>query len=136
MNLCLHGIGGDECPIEVADSLAAKPPERYDLVLTNPPFGKKSSMSVVNEEGEEDKSSLIIVRDDFWATTSNKQLNFVQHVKSLLKIQGRAAIVVPNTFFSKVALGRPFAESSFMSATCTHSRRLLRAGREGECPVF
>jgi type I restriction enzyme M protein len=66
------------------------------MVLTNPPFGKKSSMTVVNEEGEEDKSSLIIVRDDFWATTSNKQLNFVQHVKSLLKMQGRAAVVVPD----------------------------------------
>ena len=96
MNLYLHGIGGDDCPIDVADSLASKPSESYDMVLTNPPFGKKSSMTVVNEEGEEDKSSLIIVRDDFWATTSNKQLNFVQHVKSLLKIQGRAAVVVPD----------------------------------------
>ena len=96
MNLYLHGIGGDNCPIDVADSLASKPSESYEMVLTNPPFGKKSSMTVVNEEGEEDKSSLIIVRDDFWATTSNKQLNFVQHVKSLLKIQGRAAVVVPD----------------------------------------
>src|ERR1017187_5315514 len=93
MNLYLHGIGGDNCPSDVADSLASKPSESYEMVLTNPPFGKKSSMTVVNEEGEEDKSSLIIVRDDFWATTSNKQLNFVQHVKSLLKIQGRAAVV-------------------------------------------
>jgi type I restriction enzyme M protein len=96
MNLYLHGIGGDECPVEVADGLGAKPSETYDLVLTNPPFGKKSSMTVVNAEGEEDKESLIIVREDFWATTSNKQLNFLQHVKSLLKIQGRAAIVVPD----------------------------------------
>jgi type I restriction enzyme M protein len=51
---------------------------------------------VINEEGEQSKESLVIRRDDFWASTSNKQLNFLQHVKSLLKIHGRAAIVVPD----------------------------------------
>ena len=66
------------------------------MVLTNPPFGKKSSVTVINEEGEQSKESLVIRRDDFWASTSNKQLNFLQHVKSLLKIHGRAAIVVPD----------------------------------------
>ncbi len=96
MNLYLHGIGGDDCPIEVADSLNQKPSEAFDLVLTNPPFGKKSSITVINEEGEESKESLIVVREDFWASTSNKQLNFLQHVKSCLKIHGRAAIVVPD----------------------------------------
>jgi type I restriction enzyme M protein len=65
-------------------------------LLTNPPFGKKSSITVINEEGEESKESLIVVRDDFWASTSNKQLNFLQHVKYCLKIHGRAAIVVPD----------------------------------------
>lgn len=96
MNLYLHGIGGDECPIAVADSLNRKPSTAYDMVLTNPPFGKKSSITVINEEGEEAKESLTVVRDDFWASTSNKQLNFLQHVKSCLKIHGRAAIVVPD----------------------------------------
>ena len=66
------------------------------MVLTNPPFGKKSSITVVNEEGDTDKETLTYNRPDFWTTTSNKQLNFVQHVKSLLKIQGRAAVVVPD----------------------------------------
>ena len=66
------------------------------MVLTNPPFGKKSSVLVVNEEGEQEREALTVVRDDFWATTSNKQLNFVQHVKTLLKIHGRAAVVVPD----------------------------------------
>src|SRR5437016_3804443 len=66
------------------------------MVLTNPPFGKKSSITVINEEGDESKEALTVVRDDFWATTSNKQLNFLQHVKTLLKIGGRAAIVVPD----------------------------------------
>jgi len=66
------------------------------MVLTNPPFGKKSSVTIANGEGKADKESLIYERQDFWATTSNKQLNFLQHVKTLLKINGRAAIVVPD----------------------------------------
>ena len=83
-------------PIRVADSLAADPGDRFDLVLTNPPFGKKSSVTFVNEEGEAKRESQIIVRDDFWTSTSNKQLNFVQHIKTILKIHGRAAVVVPD----------------------------------------
>src|SRR6478752_2024924 len=66
------------------------------MVLTNQPFGKKSSMTVVNAEGESEREDLVILRDDFWASTSNKQLNFVQHVKTLLAINGRAAVVVPD----------------------------------------
>ena len=97
MNLYLHGIGGDECPVKSGvDSLNARPSEAYEIVMTNPPFGKKSSVTVINEEGEQSKESLVVVREDFWASTSNKQLNFLQHVKSLLKIHGRAAIVVPD----------------------------------------
>jgi type I restriction enzyme M protein len=96
MNLLLHGIGGDDCPVKVGDSLNAKPSQTYDIVITNPPFGKKSSVTVINEEGEQSKGSLVVVRDDFWASTSNKQLNFLQHVKSCLNIHGRAAIVVPD----------------------------------------
>jgi type I restriction enzyme M protein len=96
MNLYLHGIGGEESPIEVGDSLISDPGDRFDMVLTNPPFGKKSSITIVNGEGKADKESLIYERQDFWATTSNKQLNFLQHVKTLLKINGKAAIVVPD----------------------------------------
>ena len=96
MNLLLHGIGGDDCPIIVDDALRGDPGDRFDLVLTNPPFGRKSSVTVVNEEGEQEKEALTVVRDDFWASTSNKQLNFVQHVKTLLKVNGRAAVVVPD----------------------------------------
>ncbi len=66
------------------------------MVLTNPPFGKKSSITVIGEDGDEQRETLTIVRDDFWATTSNKQLNFLQHVRSMLKIDGRAAMVVPD----------------------------------------
>jgi type I restriction enzyme M protein len=98
MNLLLHGIGSPEADshIRVDDSLKADPGERFDMVLTNPPFGKKSSMTVVNAGGETEKEDLVVIRDDFWASTSNKQLNFLQHVKTLLKINGRAAIVVPD----------------------------------------
>ena len=101
MNLLLHGIGGsatanEDLPITVADSLAADPGQRFHIVLTNPPFGKKSSTTIVNGKGQIAKEKDTIERDDFWSTTSNKQLNFVQHVKTLLKQNGRAAIVVPD----------------------------------------
>ncbi|MDP2767839.1 MAG: class I SAM-dependent DNA methyltransferase [Candidatus Methanoperedens sp.] len=96
MNLYLHGIGGEESPIIVTDTLASDPGDRFDIVLTNPPFGKKSSYTIVNGEGKADKESQTYERQDFWATTSNKQLNFLQHVKTLLKINGKAAIVVPD----------------------------------------
>jgi len=51
---------------------------------------------VVNERGEQAREALTVYREDFWATTSNKQLNFVQHVKTLLDVNGRAAVVVPD----------------------------------------
>ena len=97
MNMLLHGIGSQESePIAVSDSLAADPGEHFDVVLTNPPFGKKSSTTIVGEEGKVSKERDIVEREDFWTTTSNKQLNFVQHVKTLLKQNGRAAVVVPD----------------------------------------
>lgn len=101
MNLFLHGIGPDDAESEVPidsgkDALRTPPSDLVDVVLTNPPFGKKSSITVVTEEGETDKESITYNRADFWTTTSNKQLNFLQHVKSMLKMNGRAAVVVPD----------------------------------------
>lgn len=98
MNLYLHGIGanGGGSPIHVADSLAAHPGKYFEMVLTNPPFGKKSSVTFVTDSGEVRRESQDIVRDDFWTSTSNKQLNFVQHVRSILEQNGRAAVVVPD----------------------------------------
>jgi type I restriction enzyme M protein len=98
MNLLLHGIGGDleeDLPVVTKDALAGKHGE-YEIVLANPPFGKKSSVTIVNEAGESSKESLIINRDDFWASTSNKQLNFLQHIFTILKQHGRAAVVLPD----------------------------------------
>ncbi len=98
MNLYLHGIGdlNSEPPIERADSLLTAPAEKFDYVLTNPPFGKKSSITISNEDGTQSKETLTYERQDFWTTTSNKQLNFVQHVRSMLKSDGKAAVVVPD----------------------------------------
>ncbi len=96
MNLYLHGINGEESPISTEDSLKKNPGAIYDIVLTNPPFGKKSSETIVTEEGETSKQTLTVIRDDFWTETSNKQLNFLQHVRSILKIGARAAIVLPD----------------------------------------
>lgn len=98
MNMFLHNIGeidGDPF-ISPNDALIADEGNRYDYVLANPPFGKKSSMTITNEEGEQQKQDLSYNRQDFWATTSNKQLNFLQHIKTLLKINGEAAVVLPD----------------------------------------
>jgi len=97
MNLFLHGIGIDpkHPAISIGDSLEATP-ELVDMVLTNPPFGKKSSFTIVGAGGKNLTDKISYARPDFWATTSNKQLNFVQHVHSMLKDGGRAAVVVPD----------------------------------------
>lgn len=97
MNLFLHGISTDpkHPVISIGDSLEAKA-EPVDMVLTNPPFGKKSSFTIIGEGGKSKTDKISYQRDDFWATTSNKQLNFVQHIHSMLKETGRAAVVVPD----------------------------------------
>ncbi len=97
MNLYLHGIGGEQVVVHTGyDSLAAPWSKEYSVVLANPPFGKKQSLLFVNEEGDTEKDDQVVVREDFWTSTSNKQLNFVQHIYTLLKIDGRAAMVVPD----------------------------------------
>jgi type I restriction enzyme M protein len=112
MNLLLHGIGrpNGESPIAVKDSLAAPADDHYSMVLTNPPFGKKSSITIV-VDGEASRESLQVLRDDFWATTSNKQLNFVQHVRTMLKTHGRAAVVVPDNVLFEGGAGETVRRS-------------------------
>jgi len=98
MNMFLHNIGDIDSDnfISPADALIAASPTTYYYVLANPPFGKKSSQTFTNDEGEQEKDDLTYNRQDFWATTSNKQLNFVQHIRSMLKTTGLAAVVVPD----------------------------------------
>ena len=98
MNMFLHNIGeiDGESMTSPTDALIADNGKRYDYVLANPPFGKKSSMTFTNEEGEQEKDDLVYNRQDFWATTANKQLNFLQHICTMLKTTGRAAVVLPD----------------------------------------
>ncbi len=98
MNMFLHNIGriDGESMIAPTDALIADTGERFDYVLANPPFGKKSSITATNQAGEQEREEFTYNRQDFWATTSNKQLNFVQHIHTMLKSTGRAAVVVPD----------------------------------------
>ncbi|MCG8316477.1 MAG: type I restriction-modification system subunit M [Pseudomonadales bacterium] len=107
MNLFLHNIGSldGEPEVERSDALLNKPSEFVDYVLANPPFGKKSSITITDAEGESDKDSLVYERQDFWATTTNKQLNFLQHIISMLKDTGKAAVVLPDNVLFEGGVG-------------------------------
>ncbi len=93
------------------DSLRAPSSRHFQLVLTTPPFGRKSNIRFVNDQGEQESESLVVIREDFWASTSNKQLNFLQHVYTMLETNGRTAIVVPDNVLSKAAPARPSADA-------------------------
>ena len=86
MNLYLHGVGIDSSPVKCEDSLEKEPSRLYDVILANPPFGTRPA-------GLGEISSM---RQDFFAKTSNNQLNFLQHIMLLLKVGGRAAVVLPD----------------------------------------
>ena len=107
MNMLLHGIGRPDGagPIEVKDALTADPGKRWSMVLANPPFGTKSTVKMIGVDGKVAKDNLEIARDDFWVTTSNKQLNFVQHIKTILEIHGRAAVVLPDNVLFESGAG-------------------------------
>jgi len=107
MNLFLHNIGDIDSDnfISPNDSLITDSGTRYDYILANPPFGKKSSMTFTNEEGEQEKDDLTYNRQDFWVTTSNKQLNFVQHIRTMLKTTGMAAVVLPDNVLFEGGVG-------------------------------
>lgn len=107
MNMFLHNIGDIDSDnfISPADALISSSPTTYDYILANPPFGKKSSMTFTNEEGEQEKEDLTYNRQDFWVTTSNKQLNFVQHIRTMLKTTGQAAVVLPDNVLFEGGVG-------------------------------
>lgn len=101
MNLLLHNISSeedDDLPIRCMDSLKERPESQVDVVLTNPPFGVKGSVTYAGADRRASRiaDELTVIRDDFWVQTANKQLNFLQHITSLLKPGGRAAVVVPD----------------------------------------
>ena len=129
MNLFLHNIGeidGVSC-VSPADALVAESSVSVDYVLANPPFGKKSSMTFTNEEGEQEKDDLTYNRQDFWATTSNKQLNFLQHIRSMLKTTGQAAVVLPDNVLFEGGAGEA-VRKKLMETTELHTILRLPTG--------
>jgi type I restriction enzyme M protein len=129
MNLFLHNIGDIDSDnnISPADALIAPSGVYYDYVLANPPFGKKSSQTFTNEEGEQEKEDLTYNRQDFWATTSNKQLNFVQHIRSMLKTTGKAAVVVPDNVLFEGGAGET-VRKKLLETTDVHTILRLPTG--------
>ena len=103
MNLFLHGIGDliKTPDIEVTDSLKrgekgeVETSEKVDIILANPPFGVSSSDIPTPDKKQSEKEGYF-PRYDFWVSTSNKQLAFLQHIVTMLKTNGRAAVVLPD----------------------------------------
>ncbi len=129
MNLFLHNIGDFESDnfISPADALISDSGQRVDYVLANPPFGKKSSMTFTNDEGEQDTEDLTYNRQDFWVSTSNKQLNFVQHIKTLLKSTGVAAVVLPDNVLFEGGAGETIRKK-LLETTNLHTILRLPTG--------
>jgi type I restriction enzyme M protein len=112
MNMYLHGIGkvaeasslssgkgqrqDASATVDRADALAQPSGRKFDMILANPPFGKKGGYTIVGDDGKISTEKQEYERDDFWATTANKQLNFLQHIVSELKVGGTAAVVLPD----------------------------------------
>ena len=151
MNLMLHGVGptpqeleqlrrdliadghkedeadaaiDERLPVRTDDALRELGTDRYKIILANPPFGKKSSIMVVTEEGETDRQKVSYEREDFWASTTNKQLNFVQHAKSLLDMHGRAALVVPDNVLFEGGAGETVRRQLLRECDCHTLLRL------------
>ncbi len=129
MNLFLHNIGDieDDNFISSTDSLISDTGFRADYVLTNPPFGKKSSQTFTNDQGEQKKEDLTYNRQDFWATTSNKQLNFVQHIRTILKTDGKAAVVLPDNVLFEGGAGE-IIRKKLLETTDLHTILRLPTG--------
>lgn len=129
MNLYLHNIGDiyGNVPVTLGDALLNDPGIRVDYVMTNPPFGKKSSITFTNEEGEQEEEDLVYNRQDFWTTTSNKQLNFVQHINTILKSTGKAAVVVPDNVLFEGGAGE-VVRKKLLQTTDLHTILRLPTG--------
>jgi type I restriction enzyme M protein len=129
MNLFLHNIGDIDSDnfISPNDSLITDSGTRYDYILANPPFGKKSSMTFTNEAGEQEKEDLTYNRQDFWVTTSNKQLNFVQHIRTMLKTTGQAAVVLPDNVLFEGGVGET-VRKKLLDTTDLHTILRLPTG--------
>lgn len=129
MNLYLHNIGDiyGNVPVTLGDALLTDPGYRVDYVLTNPPFGKKTSITFTNEENEQESEDLVYNRQDFWTKSSNKQLNFVQHINTILKATGKAAVVVPDNVLFEGGAGET-VRKKLLQTTDLHTILRLPTG--------
>ena len=130
MNMYLHKIGqlDKEPNISSADALTAMGSMRHDYMLANPPFGKKSSKTEYDDDGKKKIVSATYNRSDFWVQdTSNKQLNFLQHIRSLLKINGEAAVVLPDNVLFEGGAGET-VRKELLKATELHTILRLPTG--------
>jgi type I restriction enzyme M protein len=119
MNLELHGIGGGaNLPIVCKDSLENEPDEHFKMVLTDPPVGRKSGRA---------RERFAHRRPDFWTTTNNRQLDFLQHVYSLLEIDGRAAVVIPDNVLFEGGAGK-FIREKLLHTCDVHTLLRLPTG--------
>lgn len=129
MNLYLHNIGDiyGNVPVTLGDALLTDPGYRVDYVMTNPPFGKKSSITFTNEDNEQEEEDLVYNRQDFWTKSSNKQLNFVQHINTILKSTGKAAVVVPDNVLFEGGAGEA-VRKKLLQTTDLHTILRLPTG--------
>ena len=130
MNLFMHNISDvdGKSPITRNDALLSDPNERFDYVLTNPPFGKKSTLTITNEDGEQEDEDLVYNRQDFWTTSSNKQFNFVQHIHTLLNSNGKAAVVLPDNVLFEEGSGGLTIRKKLLETTNLHTILRLPTG--------
>ena len=129
MNLFLHGIGDliNTPEIEVVDSLKEEPQKKFNIVLANPPFGKSSSDIPTNDIKKTEKDSHYYYRSDFWTTTSNKQLSFLQHIVSMLDNNGIAAVVLPDNVLFEGGAGETIRKK-LLETTDLHTILRLPTG--------
>lgn len=122
MNLLLHGIGSitGDALVDHKDALIADSGERWSVVLANPPFGRSSSTDI----GASGDDGAEIFRQDFVVTTSNKQLNFLQHIMTILDINGRAGVVLPDNVLFEGGAGETLRRRLLTAFDCHTLLRL------------
>ena len=129
MNMIMHGDGhGGVHHHDGLLNINGIFEERFDVILTNPPFGKKSTLTITNEDGEQEDEDLVYNRQDFWTTSSNKQFNFVQHIHTLLKSNGKAAVVLPDNVLFEEGSGGLTIRKKLLETTNLHTILRLPTG--------
>jgi type I restriction enzyme M protein len=129
MNMFLHNIGeiDGETLISSADALVSDNGIRYDYVLANPPFGKKSSMTITNEEGKQEKRITLSIVRILWLTQPTNNSTFYNTLKRCLKLTGEAAVVLPDNVLFEGGAGET-VRKELMKTTELHTILRLPTG--------